>query len=81
MPIKRTKKLSDFSAKYLGLDIHRQPIRLLLPNRNEMYRTFLRSLLCIVTLVLIVTYGSIKASELFRKQDYQVQKRELLDFY
>lgn len=81
MPSKRSKKLSGFSAKYLGLDIYRQPFRLLLPDGNGMYRTFLGSLLSIITLVLIITYGSFKASELFSKQDYQVQKRELLDFY
>ena len=46
-----------------------------------MYRSFLGSLLSVATLALIITYGVYKAIEVFSKQDYKVQKRQLFEFY
>ena len=37
--------------------------------------------LSILTLITIITFGSLKASELFSMQDYKVQMREQLEYY
>ena len=62
MPKKSKKVMSDCSSRTLNLDIYRQPFRLLLPDKNGMYRTLLGSILSVITLVLMITYASFKAS-------------------
>ena len=46
-----------------------------------MYRSYCGATLSILTLVTIITFGSLKASELFSMQDYKVQMREQLEYY
>ena len=46
-----------------------------------MYRSYCGATLSILTLVTIITFGSLKASELFSMQDYKVQTREQLEYY
>ena len=64
----------------LGLDIYRMPFRLLLPDENGMYRTFLGSVLSILTLVMIITFGGFKTSQLVGMLDYKVQTHEMLEY-
>ena len=54
---------------------------MLLPDGNGMYRSYCGSTLSILTLIMLITFGSLKASELFSRQDYKVQTREQLEFY
>ena len=46
----------------LGLDIYRMPFRLLLPDDNGMYRTFLGTVLSVLTLIMVITYGGFKTA-------------------
>lgn len=46
-----------------------------------MYRTFLGSVLSIFTVVVVITYGGFKTSQLVGMLDYKVQTRELLEYY
>lgn len=65
----------------LGLDIYRMPFRLLLPDENGMYRTFLGTVLSILTLVMIITFGGFKTSQLVGMLDYKVQTHEMLEYF
>lgn len=46
-----------------------------------MYRTFLGSMLSILTLAVMIAYGAFKIKNLFELQDYRVTTTELADFY
>ena len=48
----------------LSFDIYRQPFRLLLPDDMGMYRTFLGTILSLMTLVLPIVYAGFKMSAL-----------------
>ena len=58
--------------RFLSLDIYRLPFRLLLPDENGMYRTFLGSMLSLLTIVTVIIYGAYKTNDLVRKRDYKV---------
>ena len=57
--------------------MYRQPFRLLLPDGHDTYRTFLGSLMSVITLVTMLAYGSYKVSMLTQMEDYGVQLRTL----
>ena len=65
----------------LGLDIYRQPFRLLLPDGNGMYRSLMGSIMSVITLALIITYGCFEASEVFGDRNYRVQTYDVTRFY
>ena len=46
-----------------------------------MYRTLLGSALSVITLALMITYASFKASELLGMHEYTVQTKEMLELY
>ena len=46
-----------------------------------MYRTMLGSILSVITLVLMITYASFKASELLGMNEYTVQTKKMLELY
>ena len=56
----------------LSFDMYRRPILLLLPDGHGMYRTLLGSLLSLLTLAVVITYGVYKTSDLIEKKDYKV---------
>ena len=58
--------------RFLLLDIYRQPFRLLLPDESGMYRTFMGSMLSLLTIVTVIIYGGYKTNDLVNKRDYKV---------
>ena len=57
--------------------MYRQPFRLLLPDGHDTYRTFIGSILSVITIVTIAMYGTYKFTELMGEEDYRVQVRIL----
>ncbi len=48
-----------------------------MPDGHDTYRTFLGSILSVITLVIMLAYGSYKVSMLAQLEDYDVQLRTL----
>ena len=61
--------------------MYRQPFRLLLPDGHDSYRTFIGALLSLMTLLTLLTYGSLKITSLVHSDDYSVGMHILEDHY
>mmetsp|Transcript_25997 Transcript_25997/g.32418 ORF Transcript_25997/g.32418 Transcript_25997/m.32418 type:complete len:102 (+) Transcript_25997:83-388(+) len=60
----------------LRLDLYKQPFRLLLPDGKNEYRTFVGSVLSLLTVCIVLAYGSFKVLELVSLSNYKIQTRE-----
>lgn len=60
----------------LNFDLYREPFNLVLPDGKTQYRTLLGSILSIITIVVVMSYGSIKMASMVNYSDYKVQVRE-----
>ena len=65
----------------LHFDLYKQPFRLLLPDGKNEYRTFAGAVLSLVTILVILSYGGFKFTELVSNQNYTVKSHELDDYY
>ena len=77
----RLAPCKKFQKKILMLDRYRTPFRLMMPGNNDQYRTFLGSTFSIITLLLIMSYTTIKFSGLTDQADYSIMKAVKEDFY
>mmetsp|Transcript_3956 Transcript_3956/g.4738 ORF Transcript_3956/g.4738 Transcript_3956/m.4738 type:complete len:225 (-) Transcript_3956:1540-2214(-) len=67
--------------KILWLDLYKQPFRLLLPDGSDQYKSFLGSLLSILTVMTLLSYATYKFSSLVSYSDYKVQVSNEENFY
>ena len=82
MQLKRQQsRCTQCQKKTLSLDIYRRPFQLLLPDGQAQYRTFLGTMLSLLTFFVVVTYAGYKLRDLFEYGQYKVQLRELTDLY
>ena len=65
----------------LKLDLYRMPFRLLMPDNQEQYRTFLGSMFSLMTIFVILAYGSYKMITLANNEEYKTQVRLKENFY
>ena len=65
----------------LFLDIYKQPFRLLLPDGNDAYKSFLGAVLSIITLLTLLSYASYKFNDLVNYADYKVQVADKENYY
>ena len=74
-------KLERCQRGTLFLDIYKEPFRLLLPDGNDAYKSFLGAVLSIITLLTLLTYASYKFQTLISYTDYKVQVADKENFY
>ena len=67
--------------KFMKIDIFAQPFRLILPDGENKYRSFLGSLLSLLTAILLVGYGAYKIQELASNSDYKIQIQDQRYYY
>lgn len=60
----------------LKVDFYKQPFKLLLPDGNDTYKTFIGSFLSVLTIITMVTYASYKFANLLDSSDFRVQERK-----
>ena len=70
-----------FYKLFLAADLYTEPFKFLLPGEEDRYRTFLGSMLSLVTICILVGYGTFKTLDLLNYEDYQVQPRLKENFY
>ena len=58
----------------LKLDLLSQPFHFLMPDKKEFYRSFLGSFLTFVTVFIVITFGSLRISELSSSLSYDVNE-------
>ena len=63
------------------LDRYRTPFRLLMPGNTDQYRTVLGTIFTILTLLLVMSYGSYKFQVLLDYQDYKLKEEIQQEFY
>ena len=67
--------------KFMVLDLFRQPFRFLLPDREDMYRTFLGSSLSLLCFIILLGFGALKVTALATSSDYKIQVHDKKFFY
>ena len=76
------RKKRDYSAcdlcqkRTLTLDMYRRPFHLFLPDDQPLYRSFLGSMLSVLTIMLLISYGGWKLTNLFSLADYTVRMHD-----
>ena len=70
-----------YQQKALKLDIYRQPIDLMLPDKNNKYRTFQGAMLSFLTLLIVLSFFAYKLVALITFQDYQIQVHDLEEYF
>ena len=58
----------------LRFDLYKQPFRLLLPDGKNEYRTFAGAILSLVTIGIVISYGSNKVTRLYSRSDFKIQR-------
>ena len=66
---------------FLNLDMYRREFSLLLPDRQQHYRTFLGSLLTILTISIILPYVVWKVTIMVSMTDYKLQIQDFENYY
>lgn len=61
----------------LYADLYKQPFKFLLPDEKDTYRTFMGSIMTIVTVIFVMVFAYFKLERLLDYQDYKVQDRFL----
>ena len=56
------------------IDLFRRPFNFLLPDHQSQYRTFLGSMLSIITILLILVYGGYKIVLYFKREEFTVNQ-------
>ena len=74
-------RCDKLQQRMLSLDLYRLPFRLLLPDNQDQYRTFLGSILSIFTVVIILTYTGYKMAQLASTEEFKIQLRQKDYFY
>ena len=84
----KLKKRSETSTrcdalyqKTLWFDMYQTPFQLLLPDHNENYRTFVGSILSLLTMTILLAYMIYKAQILFELDDYSLEKAYEENFF
>lgn len=73
-PYGRLSRCERIQEKTLELDMYRTPFLFLLPDHNEQYRTFLGSVLSLITFALMGFYSVYKMMTLFALADYRIMQ-------
>ena len=60
----------EFKDTFLELDIYRRPFQLLLPDQRNYHRTFIGSILSVITLLIILSYATYQMGALL--SDYRI---------
>ena len=60
--------------RMLGLDFYRQPFHLILPDQSDRYRSFIGSIMSLITSVLLLLYAGYKLNIMVRYRDYKIQQ-------
>ena len=58
----------------LNLDIHKRPFTMLIPGGEEHYKTFLGSIVSVITILIMLFYGTFNFLKLVNREDYNVVK-------
>ena len=66
---------------FLSLDLFRQPFNFLLPDEKANYRTFLGSLLSLLTIFLLIGFAAYKLTAISVNSDYKIQLHDQKFFY
>ena len=74
-------RVDGCQRKFMKMDIFAQPFRLILPDGEDEYRSFLGSLLSLLTAILLVGYGAYKIEELATNSDYKIQIHDQRYYY
>lgn len=73
-PYGKLSRYERMQEKTLQLDMYRKPFLFLLPDHNEQYRTFLGSILSLITFLIMGFYSVYKIMTLFAITDYRIMK-------
>ena len=65
----------------LWLDMYKRPFSLLLPDGKQEYRTFIGSILSLITVLIFLPYLVWKMEVIFSQEDFKVYTKELQNFY
>ena len=65
----------------LVLDIYKRPLRLILPDQNDYYRTLSGTILSLLTFVLLTSYGIFKMDKLINLREFQVLQAFRVHYY
>ena len=77
-------RMSAVEAMYEGMlfiDLYRRPFLFMLSDDYDKYRTFWGGCFSIITVMLVLTYGSIKYVQMTDLQNYQLLDQEQEKFY
>ena len=66
---------------FLRLYLYRQPFNFLLPDKKDSYRTFLGSLLSLLTVFLLIGFATYKLIAISTNSDYKIQVHDQKFFY
>ena len=58
----------------LRFDLYREPFRLLLPDGRPDYRTLAGAFLSLVTIFIVIAFGSYKVQLLLGRDDFKIQR-------
>ena len=58
-----------------------QPLRLILPDGSDTYKSFLGSMLSLLTIITLAFYSIFKLSVLISYSDYKIQVSDLENYY
>ena len=61
-----------YQSKVLMIDLFRRPFNFLLPDHQSEYRTFLGSMLSVITAIFILVYGGFKIVEYSNHSEFTV---------
>ena len=79
--MRQQKTVKHFGAcdryykRALTLDIYRTPFKFLFFDGNENYRTFLGTILSLLTVITILSYGLVKVIQVFSAEEFEVMQR------
>ena len=77
----REQAYDGWQHRFMKIDLFAQPFRLLLPDREDKYRSILGAVFSLGTLIILIGYALYKIQELTVNLDYSIQIHEKKLFY
>ena len=65
---------AKYQSKVLMIDLFRRPFNFLLPDHQSEYRTFLGSMLSVITAIFLLVYGGFKIVEYSNHSEFTVNQ-------
>ena len=65
----------------LGLDMYRRPFHLFLPDNQSLYRSFIGTVLSLITIISLITIFLLGVIDLYSNENYVIRVHEVEDYF